>query len=100
MDIFKWETCAKFQQKILTHSLPQDARAAQHMFLAVTHRNQVFYIFINDSRCKKNIKNPERPFVDILKWETCAKFQQKITHSLPQAARSAQHMFLAVRKPL
>ena len=37
-----------------------------------------FYIFNNNPRSKQNIKNPEHPFVHIIKWETCAKFQQKI----------------------
>ena len=38
-----------------------------------------FYIFINNLRSKQNKKkkNPEHPFVDIIKFETCAKFQQK-----------------------
>ena len=36
------------------------------------------FIFVNDLRSKQNEKNPEHPIVDIGKWETCAKFQQKI----------------------
>ena len=54
MDIFKWETCAKFQQKILTHSLPQDARAAQHMFLAVTTETR-FFTFLSTTQDVKKI---------------------------------------------
>ena len=34
-------------------------------------------IFINNSKYKKNKKNPRHSFVDIGKQETCAKFQQK-----------------------
>ena len=37
----------------------------------------VLYIFINNSRSKQNKKNPEYPFLEIIKWKTCAKFQQK-----------------------
>ena len=37
-----------------------------------------FSIFINNSRSKQNKKNPEHLFVDIVKYESCAKFQQKI----------------------
>ena len=33
-----------------------------------------FSIFVNNSRSKQNKKNPEHPFVDIGKWETCTKF--------------------------
>ena len=38
----------------------------------------VFYIFINDSRSKQNLKNPEHPFVEIIKWKTYTIFHQKI----------------------
>ena len=37
----------------------------------------VFYIFINNLKSKQNKKNLEHPLVDIVKHETCAKFQQK-----------------------
>ena len=37
----------------------------------------VFYIFINNSRSKQNLKNPEHTLVDIIKQKSCAKFQQK-----------------------
>ena len=37
-----------------------------------------FLIFTNNSRSKQNKKNPAHPFVDIGKYETCAKFQQKL----------------------
>ena len=40
-------------------------------------RNQIIFIFTNTSRTKQNKKNPEHPFVEIGKQETCAKFQQK-----------------------
>ena len=33
-----------------------------------------FFIFVDNSRFKKKKKNPEQPFVDIGKWETCTKF--------------------------
>ena len=33
----------------------------------LTHGNQAFHIFINSSRSKQNKKNPEHPFVDIVK---------------------------------
>ena len=36
-----------------------------------------FYIFIDNTSSKQNKKNPEHPFLDIIKWKTCAKFQQK-----------------------
>ena len=32
---------------------------------------------MNNSRSKQNKKNPEHPFVDIVKYETRVKFQQK-----------------------
>ena len=35
-----------------------------------------FSFFANNSRSKQNKKNPEHPFLDIGKNETCAKFQQ------------------------
>ena len=34
----------------------------------------VFYNFINNSGSKQNKRNTEHSFVDIVKWETCAKF--------------------------
>ena len=37
----------------------------------------VFYIFINNSTSKQNLKNPEHSFVDIVKYETGAEFLQK-----------------------
>ena len=43
--------------------------------------NQVFSIFPNNSRSKQNKNNPKHPFVGIGKWETCAKFQRKISNS-------------------
>ena len=41
-------------------------------------RNQDFFIFANNPRSKQNKKNTKHSFVDIGKYETCAKFQQKI----------------------
>ena len=41
-----------------------------------------FLIFANNSRSQQNKKNPEDPFVDIGKLETCATFQQKIMNSM------------------
>ena len=43
--------------------------------------NQVFSIFPNKSRPKQNKNSSKHSFVDIGKWETCAKFQQKILNS-------------------
>ena len=38
----------------------------------------VFYIFIDNSRSKQNLKNPKHASEDIVKQETCAKIQQKL----------------------
>ena len=43
--------------------------------LVSTH--SFFTFFFNNSRSKQKRKYPEHPFVDIVKQETCAKFQQK-----------------------
>ena len=43
--------------------------------------NHVFSIFPNNSRSKQNKNSSKHSFVDIGKWETCAKFQQKILNS-------------------
>ena len=40
-------------------------------------RNQVFFIFANNSRSKQNKKYTAFPFVDTGKLEACKKFQQK-----------------------
>ena len=53
----------------------------------------VFYIFISDSRSKQNKKHPKQPFLDIIKKETCAKFQQKILHSMVVEARQSFQFF-------
>ena len=37
-------------------------------------------------RSKQNEKNPEDPFVDIGRWKTCAKLQQKILNSVVAGA--------------
>ena len=49
----------------------------------------VFYIFINNSRSK----NPEHSFADIVKYETCAKFQQKILNFVVVGARQSFQFF-------
>ena len=43
-----------------------------------THRNQVIYIFIKNSRSKQNKNYLVHRFVDIVKQETCVNIQQKI----------------------
>ena len=53
----------------------------------------VFYIFINNLRSKQNKNNPEHPFVDIVKYETCAKFWQKILNIVVVGARQSFHFF-------
>ena len=50
-------------------------------------------IFSNNSRSQQNKKNPEDPFVDIGKLETCATFQQKIMNSMVVGARQGFHFF-------
>ena len=42
-----------------------------------THKNQVFNIFITIQDLNVIKNNPEHLFVDLDKWETWAKFQQK-----------------------
>ena len=56
-------------------------------------RNQVFLIFANNSRSKQNRKNPAHPYVDIGKWETCAKFQQKLLNCRVVGARQNFEIF-------
>ena len=41
-------------------------------------RKQVFFIFANNSRSRQNKENTEHPFVDIGKYEKCAKFSKNI----------------------
>ena len=53
----------------------------------------VFYIFINNTRSRQNEKNPEHPFVDIVKYKTCAKFQQKILNSMVVGAPQSFQFF-------
>ena len=48
-----------------------------------------FFIFGNNSSSKQNKKNTEHSFVDIGKWETCAKFQQKILNHMVAGARQS-----------
>ena len=52
-----------------------------------------FLIFANNSRSKQNKKNTEHSFVDIGKWETCAKFQQKILICRVVGARQSFQIF-------
>ena len=56
-------------------------------------RSQVFLIFAHNSRSKRNKKNPTHPFVDIGKYETCAKFQQKILNCRVAGARQSFQIF-------
>ena len=53
----------------------------------------VFYIFISNSRPKQNKKNPEHPFLDIIKQKTCAKFLQEILNSMVVGARQSFQFF-------
>ena len=48
-----------------------------------------FYIFINNSRSKQNEKNPEHAFVNIVKYETWAKFQPKKKNFVVVGARQS-----------
>ena len=43
----------------------------------------------NNSYSKQNLRNPKHPFVDIGKWKTCAKFQQKIFNFMVVGARQS-----------
>ena len=56
-------------------------------------RNQLFLIFANNSRSKRNKKNPGHPFVDIGKREVCVKFQQKIFNSMEVGVSQSFHFF-------
>ena len=51
----------------------------------------MFYIFVNNSRSKQNLKNPTYPFVDIIKYEMRVKFQQKILKSVVVGAGQSFH---------
>ena len=65
-----------------------------------------FYIFINNSRSRQNKKNSKHPFVDIIKYKTCAKFHQKILKSMVVGARQSfrffrqKTWFLGINRPL
>ena len=50
-------------------------------------------IFIGNSKSKQNKKSPEHPFVDIVKWETCAKFYPKMLNSMVVGARQCFQFF-------
>ena len=49
--------------------------------------------FLNNSRSKRNKKNPEHYFVDIDKKGTCAKFQQKLLKPRVVGARHSFQFF-------
>ena len=52
-----------------------------------------FLVFANNSRSKKNKKNPTHSFVGIVKQETRAKFQQKIMNCSVVGARQSSQIF-------
>ena len=52
----------------------------------------MFYIFINNSRSKQ-YTNPKQTFIDIVKQEACAKFQQKILNFVVVGARQGFQFF-------
>ena len=52
----------------------------------------MFYIFINNSRSKQ-YTNPKHTFIDIVKQEACAKFQQKILNFVVVGARQGFQFF-------
>ena len=56
-------------------------------------RNLVFLIFVNNSRTKQNKKHPTHSFVDIGKYDTCAKFQQKILNCRVVGTRQRFQIF-------
>ena len=56
-------------------------------------RNQVYLIFANNSRSKKNKKNPTHAFVEIGKQETCEKFRQKMLNCRAVRARQMFQIF-------
>ena len=49
-----------------------------------------FLILANKSSSKQNKKSPTHPFVDIGKWGTCQKFQQKLLVVVVGARKSFQ----------
>ena len=56
-------------------------------------RNQLFLIFANNSRSKRNKKNPTHAFIDIGKQERCAKSQQKKLSCRVVGARRSFQIF-------
>ena len=48
---------------------------------------QSFFRFLLITQVLSKIKNPEHPFVEIVKYEMCAKFQQIISNFVVVAAR-------------
>ena len=48
-----------------------------------------FLILTTNSSSKQNKKNPEHPFVDIVKYERCVKFEQKLLIPIVVGARQS-----------
>ena len=47
--------------------------------LVSKHSQKPFFLhFFNSPRCNENLKNPEHPFADTVKYETCAKFKLEL----------------------
>ena len=51
-------------------------------------------ILANKSSSKQNKKDPEHTFVDIVKQETCAKFQKKLLNSMVVGTRQIFQFFI------
>ena len=60
--------------------------------------NLFFYIFVNNSRSKQNKKNPQHPFVDIIKKKTCFFTFLLITQDLNKIKKNPQHPFVDIIK--
>ena len=52
-----------------------------------------FFTILLITQDPNKIKNPEHPFVEIVKQETCAKFQQKILNFMAVGARQNFQLF-------
>ena len=52
-----------------------------------------FFTFLLITQDLNKIKNPEHPFLDIIKQNTCSKFQQKILNSMIVGARQSFQFF-------
>ena len=53
----------------------------------------IFCTFFNNSRSNQNKKYLTHSFVDITKWKTCAKFQQKILKFMVTGAHQSFQLF-------